>query len=136
MSKIDRSLALNVGVVVAAVVAVTVIIAVTGNLAFLVVILAVAGSAVWNIIRIYRRPGEASDVDRLNSMKYLDERDQSLALHAFAIVGIVALAMTVVTVFLTLITDVLGAEYIALMQFIVLFGSWAAANSYVTRKKQ
>jgi hypothetical protein len=136
MSKIDRSLALNICVVAAAVVAVTVIIVVTGNLAFLVVILAVAGSAVWNIRRIYRRPGDASDVDRLNSMKYLDERDRSLALQAFGIVGIVALAMAVATVLLTLLTDALGAEYIALVQFIVLFGSWAAANSYVARNQR
>lgn len=136
MSRIDRSLALNIGVVVAAVAAAAAIIWVTGKLIFLIVILAVAGSAVWSIIRIYRRPGEASDVDRLNSMKYLDERDRSLALHAFGIVGIIALVMTVVTVFLTLFTDALGAEYIALVQFVVLFGSWAAANSYVTRKQQ
>lgn len=31
--------------------------------------------------------------------------------------------------------DAMGADYIALVQFIVLFGSWAATNSYVTRKQ-
>ena len=136
MSKIDRSLALTIGVVVVAIVAAAVLIGLTGNLAFLIVILAVAGSAAWNLVRIYRRPGEASDVDRLNSMKYIDERDRSLAMNAFGIVGIVALVMSVVTVFLTLVTDALGAEYIALVQFFVLFGTWAAANSYVTRSRR
>ncbi|MGO4785216.1 hypothetical protein [Cryobacterium sp. W22_MBD10_FK3] len=136
MSRTDRALALNIGVVVAAVVAAAALIWVTGNLVFLIVILAVAGSATWNIVRIFRRPDEASDVDRLNSMKYLDERDRSLALQAFGIVGIVALVLTVVTALVTLFTDALGAEYIALVQFVVLFGSWAAANSYVTRKQK
>jgi len=136
MSKIDRSLALTIGVVVVAIVAAAVLIGLTGNLAFLIVILAVAGSAAWNLVRIYRRPGEASDVDRLNSMKYIDERDRSLAMNAFGIVGIVALVMSVFTVFLTLVTDALGAEYIALAQFIVLVGTWAAANSYVTRSRR
>ena len=46
------------------------------------------------------------------------------------------MVMAVATVFLTLFTDALGAEYIALVQFVVLFGSGAAANSYVRRKQQ
>ncbi|WP_233198054.1 hypothetical protein [Cryobacterium sp. Y50] len=44
--------------------------------------------------------------------------------------------MAVVTVLVTLFTDALSDEFIALVQFVALFGSWAAANSYATRKQQ
>lgn len=134
MSRAKTTLAINIAVIVAAVAVATVITWATGNVTALLVSLAVIVSSGWSIVRTFRRPEEASDVDRLNSMRYLDERDRALAQRAFAIVGVVALLLVVATAFVSFFTEALGARVIAFAQFVILFVTWAAANSYVTRK--
>lgn len=91
--------------------------------------------------RLARRR-ESSDVARLNSMEYRDERDRALARSALAVVG--GLALIVATAEMAVATAVhlsipkvdwaTGVYYVAFFQFLLFHGVWGRANRAATQE--
>ena len=97
---------------------------------FLAVVVVVAGSA------IYARSGRASDLTRLNAIEYADERDRAAGTHAFAIVGVVALVLSMAVFFVgTLLLEPDSPMFWVLWaQIILLTIAWGVANIVALRR--
>lgn len=97
---------------------------------FVIVALGLAASA------IYARSGSASDFTRLNAAEYADERDRTVGTQAFAIVGVVALVLTmVVFVVGTALLDPGSPMFFVLWaQVIALTIAWMIANFVALRR--
>ncbi|GEK80698.1 hypothetical protein [Agrococcus baldri] len=85
---------------------------------------------------IYARSGRASDLTRLNATEYIDERDRTVGTHALAIVGVVALVLTmVVFVVGTVLLDPGSPMFFVLWaQVILLVIAWMIANFVALRR--
>lgn len=97
---------------------------------FAVVAVVLAGSA------IYARSGKASDLTRLNATEYLDERDRATGTQAFAIVGVVALVMTMIVFVIGIALLEPGSPmfYVLWAQIIVMTFAWMIANVVALRR--
>lgn len=87
----------------------------------------------------YARHVRPEDVARVNSMKYQDERDRRIAQTGFAVVGVVALALSAVeflavTLFLDALEWSRTAQLIVAGQLVLLCLVWAVANSVAARR--
>lgn len=92
--------------------------------------IAVAASAV------YARSGRSSDFTRINAAEYVDERDRQMGARAFAIVGVVAIVLslgTFVAVVLTVGRDA-SVFWLSLGQLVVLLLAWVVANVIAVRR--
>ncbi|MCH1882275.1 hypothetical protein [Agrococcus sp. ARC_14] len=85
---------------------------------------------------LYARSGRASDITRLNAVEYIDERDRAIGAYAFAIVGVVALLLSLgVFVVVAVSTGGEGAVFwLALGQVLFLMAAWAVANVIAVRR--
>lgn len=97
---------------------------------FVIVGLGLAGSA------IYARSGSASDLTRLNAAEYVDERDRAVGTQAFAIVGVVALVLTMVVFVIGMALLEPGSPMFLVLagQMIALTIAWAIANLVALRR--
>ncbi|SFS13823.1 hypothetical protein SAMN04487783_1708 [Agrococcus baldri] len=97
---------------------------------FLVVALAIAGSAV------YARSGRASDLTRLNAAEYVDERDRAVGTRALAIVGVVALLLTMTVFVIGMVLLEPGSPMFVVLtgQVLALAVAWAIANVVALRR--
>lgn len=97
---------------------------------FLAAGLVVAGSA------IYARSGRASDLTRLNAAEYVDERDRAVGTQAFAIVGVVALVLTIVVFVIgtALLEPGSPMFFVLWAQMIALLIAWGVANVIALRR--
>ena len=97
---------------------------------FLAVVVLVVASAV------YARSGRASDLTRLNAVEYLDERDRAVGTQAFAIVGVLALVLSMLVFILgTVLLEPDSPMFFVLWgQIIVLTIGWAVANLVALRR--
>ncbi|RCV55890.1 hypothetical protein [Marinitenerispora sediminis] len=95
---------------------------------------AVAWFGLWRVFRTHLRPGEASDSERLAAGKRLDERDRALNRRVFAIVGLVALPLSLVCSYAVLLFDSLDARQVVHAQFLVVMLAWAMAGGHVLRR--
>jgi hypothetical protein len=84
-------------------------------------------------VRCARR-AEADTVTRVNAIEYRDARDRLIARDGFAVVGIVALALSLIAV---LLTGVLlpGWVLVPAGQTLVLFSVWLLANGLAARRR-
>ncbi|CAN5331408.1 hypothetical protein BH11ACT4_BH11ACT4_12840 [soil metagenome] len=81
---------------------------------------------------LYARRAGSRDITRINAIEYSDERDRMLARKGFAVVGAVALALSVVElVIAAMFTDY---YWIASIQLLVLSVTWGVANSLAVRE--
>ncbi|MEP6480380.1 MAG: hypothetical protein ABJA94_00040 [Rhodoglobus sp.] len=81
---------------------------------------------------LYARRVGARDITRINAIEYRDERDRTLAREGFAVVGAVALGLTVLELVLAVaLTDY---YWIVCVQLIILCVAWGVANSIAVRK--
>ena len=96
---------------------------------------------------LYARRADSRDITRVNAIEYSDERDRTIAQKGFAVVGAVALALSVLQVVLATIfaevvvqTGVSGLSVetqIPLLPYIQLFIlalTWGIANSVAARR--
>jgi len=96
---------------------------------------------------LYARRADSRDITRVNAIEYSDERDRTIAQKGFAVVGAVALALSVLQVVLATIfaevvvqTGVSGLSVetqIPLLPYIQLFIlalTWGVANSVAARR--
>ena len=97
---------------------------------FLAVVVLVVASAV------YARSGRASDLTRLNAVEYLDERDRAVGTQAFAIVGVLALVLSMLVFILgtALLEPDSPLFFVLWGQIIVLTIGWAVANLVALRR--
>lgn len=105
----------------------------TGQIIIPILILALAVTGIWQTIRAHRQPEAVGDVDRLNAMKYTDERDRAMAQLSFALVGISALALALITALVGVISMTEFAQP-ALIQLVILLAIWLAGNRYAARR--
>jgi hypothetical protein len=76
---------------------------------------------------LYARRPDSRDITRINAIEYRDERDRLLAKQGFAVVGAVALILSVIEFVLATILGQL--VLLAAAQTIVLCIVWAIANA-------
>jgi hypothetical protein len=128
-------------VMLSCLVAAAIVTAVFHNILGTVVLIVIAVGGLISAL-VARRPN-ASDSLRINALEYRDERDAQLARRAFAVVGAVALSLTlfevvVANLLLTwfLQTPIVGlvVNSIVCLQLLVLCVVWAAANSWAVRR--
>lgn len=81
---------------------------------------------------IYARRAGSRDITRINAIEYRDERDRMLARNGFAVVGAVALALSVVE--LVVATVLTSYYFIASIQLFILTVTWVSANSRAVRE--
>jgi hypothetical protein len=90
---------------------------------------------VLGVLGIYRgRRVLASDVDRVDALEYLDERDRAIARDGFAVVG--ALALVVSTVEFVLMSALAPDwAWLPTAQTLLLATVWAFANHAAARRR-
>lgn len=79
-----------------------------------------------------RRPS-ASDVHRINAIEYRDERDRMIARDGLAVVGVVALVMSLITYMLGLVLYP-DLRWPLLAQVVLLNVCWGIANHVAVRR--
>lgn len=84
----------------------------------------------------YARSGRASDVTRLNAAEYTDERDRRMAAYGLAIVGVVAMALSMGTFVAALVLLPPGHPmyFVAWGQLVALALAWMVANWIAARR--
>jgi hypothetical protein len=81
---------------------------------------------------LYARRDNARDITRVNAIEYRDERDRTVARNGFAVVGAVALVLSVVQVVVS--TALTEHFWFAYAQLVVLSVTWSIANSLAVRR--
>jgi hypothetical protein len=81
---------------------------------------------------LYARRDKARDITRVNAIEYRDERDRTVARNGFAVVGAVALVLSVVQVVVS--TGLTEHFWFSYAQLLVLSVTWGIANSLAVRR--
>lgn len=84
---------------------------------------------------VFARRGDAGDLERVNALEYADERDRAAAVRGLAVVGVIALLLSLaqLVVFTIVHVDPLP-RYFALGTFLALVAGWFFANWYFVRR--
>ena len=88
---------------------------------------------------LFARRASSSDITRVNAIEYRDERDKQIARTGFAVVGVVALIVSVAAfVVVSVLPGPYGwiptAESFLVGQMLLLAMVWAVANSVAARR--
>lgn len=123
----------NAALTIAALVAAIVLAVQQSWVSSIVTTLVAVGTAV---TAIYARSGRASDLTRLNAAEYVDERDRAIGARALAVVGLVAMVMTLAVFILAMVLTEPGEplRWIAIGQVLVLAVAWMLANLVAVRR--
>lgn len=124
---VSRPNALLLAVLVAGLVA-TLLLGLWPQAVVMALLLLVIGVSAW----VGRRES-ASDVTRVDSLEYRDERDRAIARDGFAVVGVLALVITVVE---SVLVGVLAPEWVfpVLVRLVILCAAWAIGNRVAARR--
>ena len=84
----------------------------------------------------WSRGRRASDLTRVNSLEYSDERDRNIAMFGFAVVGVVALIGVLVALLVVILTlpDEGPLQFGLSMGVIVLYAAWGIGNWWAARR--
>lgn len=84
---------------------------------------------------IVARRGSSGDLERVNALEYADERDRAAAGKGLAVVGVVAVVLSLGQVIVHVIIDADPvSRWMALGVFLALMVCWLLANWYFVRR--
>lgn len=93
------------------------------------------GAIVGGLGAIFARRGSSGDLERVNALEYADERDRAAAVRGLAVVGVIALVVSLVQMIVFAIVQVGPLpRFTALATFLVLVAGWFFANWYFVRR--
>ncbi|QBI55893.1 hypothetical protein [Streptomonospora litoralis] len=98
------------------------------------IVTAVVCLGLWGVLRVHLRPEEATDSQRAESGSFLDERDRSISMAAFAIMGGIALVFSLIGVYSTLLFG-MDAQFFVTTQFLMLMVAYPLAIRYFAKRR-
>ncbi|MFE6736462.1 hypothetical protein [Microbacterium sp. NPDC057650] len=94
-----------------------------------------AGGVIGGIGAVAARRGSSGDLERVNALEWADERDRAAGVKGLAVVGAVALVLSVVQLAVVALTDVgQTARFMAIGMFLALAACWFFANWFFVRR--